>query len=337
MTLARTRRGSAVSLLALAACAGPADDPMHRVRGPLPTRIQQPVAQIFPSPRPRRATLLEPDAGRATIDVEYSSIFERSVEFAEEANFDGEMARLGTRLSYGIGPGMELLIEPAILFASSGFLDSFVDEFHRASGFASGGRTTFEQDEYSMRLRRGADVAWEFEEDRIMFADLPITYLAQVRDEDSDGPAIAARVTLELPTGDESRGAGSGGWDTAAGVLIERSLGRWTFTSGIDGVYVDQPESFIDAGIHIRTLLFLSGGIEYRWSDRLSLLGQVVFRSALTRDLEAEEINREIVDLGFGFAYDITRSTSFYASFHEDAVAASGSDLTLYFGLAYGF
>jgi hypothetical protein len=307
------------------------------VRGPIPTRILQPVGLVFPGPRPRRAQLLERGAGRASVDAFYSSIFERAVEPDREANFDGEIARLSTRIAYGLASGMELVIEPTLLFASSGFLDRFVDEFHSATGFAGGGRETFPRDQYSMRLKNDGVVAWELEEDEILLGDLPISYLAQVRDEDENGPAIAARVLLEIPTGDESRGGGSGGWDTSAGVLFERSIGRWTLTGGLDGVYVDESEAFVDAGIGVRTYLLAAGGVEYRWSDRTSLLFQALFQSPITRDLPFEEIDREILDLGFGFAHDVGRNGTFTFSFHEDAVAASGPDLTVYFGYAFGF
>ena len=188
-----------------------------------------------------------------------------------------------------------------------------------------------------MRVRNQDRTAWQLQEDEVLLGDLPITLLVQVRDEDDDGPAIAARVTLEIPTGDESRGGGSGGRDTAAGVLFERSLGRWTLTASFDGVHVDQPRSFVEAGIDIRTMLFAAGGVEYRWTDRFSLLGQALFRTPITRSLPFEEIDREIVDLGFGAAFDVARDVTVTASFHEDAVAASGPDLTFYLGLAVGF
>ncbi|MEM9381525.1 MAG: DUF3187 family protein [Planctomycetota bacterium] len=330
-------------LLALLACplvlvgCGGGGEVRPRVRGPLPTRIQQPLGQVFPNPRPRRAQLLEPGTGRATLDLEYSSIFERNVDPGQAASFDGETARVTTRIAYGVGPGTELLVEPAVQFASSGFLDRVVDEFHAFTGFAEGGRDTFPRDQYSMFVENQGRTAWELEENEILLGDLPVTLLVQVRDEDDDGPAIAARVTLEIPTGDESRGGGSGGWDTAAGVLVERSLGRWTLTASLDGVHVDQPRALVEAGVDIRTMLFAAGGVEYRWTDRLSLLGQALFRSPITRSLPFEEIDREILDLGFGAAFDVARDVTLTASFHEDAVAASGPDLTFYLGLAVGF
>ena len=308
-----------------------------RVRGPIPTRILQPAALIFPGPRPRRAVLHERGAGSVTLATQYASIFEQNVTVDQAASFDGEIAHAAAVLRYAPSDGSEISIEPTILFASSGFLDRIVDEFHSATGFAGGGRSTVPRDQYSMVLRNGADAAYKLEEDQILFGDLPVTWLTQVREETRDGPAVAARFTVEIPTGDEDRGSGSGGFDVAAGVLLERSLGRWTFFGGLDGVHVDQPDSFQRARVGVRSLLFANGGLEYRATDSLSLLAQAVLQTPLTRDLTAEEIDREILDLGFGLAFDLSRGATLMATFHEDAVAASGPDLTGTIAISWRF
>lgn len=330
----------AALLLSLPGCLAPralSEEGASRVRGPIPTRILQPAGLIFPAHRPRRAALLERGEGRVTPELFYSSIFERAVNPLDAAAFDGEIARGSVTLQYAPSDDVEVVIEPTLLFATSGFLDSFVDEFHGITGFAGGGRDNFPTDAYSMRLVRNGDVAWSLEEDQVLLGDLPISVVARIREEDRDGPALAARVTIELPTGDEDRGSGSGGIDAAAGLLAERSVGRFTFYGSLDGVQVDQPDAFQRAGIDVRSLFSAGGGVEYRWSNHLSLLGQAVFQLPLTRSLDFEEIDREILDLGFGFAYDLPGGSTWTFSFHEDAVAASGPDLTVYTGVSWGF
>ncbi len=307
------------------------------VRGPIPTRILQPASLIFPSPRPRRGALLERGEARVAAEVFYSSIFERKVAGFDAADFDGEIARGSLMLSYGATDDLEVVIEPSVLFAHSGFLDRIVDEFHAFSGFSGGGRESYPRNRYSMRLERNGVTAYELREEEALFGDLPISFVSRVRDEDADGPALAARLTVELPTGNEADGSGSGGIDVAAGVSMERSLGRWTFFGGADGMLVDQPERFQDAGIDVRSVFFANGGLEYRWNRHVSLLGQAVLQMPLTRDLTFEEIDREILDLGFGLAFDVSKDGVLTLTFHEDAVAASGPDVTVYAGLVFRF
>ena len=325
------------ALVLLPACAGPAASPSPRVRGPIRARVLQPAAIPFPAPRPTRASVLDLGERRGTVDLQYVSIFEREVGAPGAATFDGEVARAAADLVVGLGNGLALGLEPALYFASSGFLDATVDAFHELTGLPGGGRESFPRDQYSMELERGGVTAWSMEEDRVMFGDLPVTLTALVQDEEPGRPGIAARFTVELPTGDSSGGTGSGGWDSAAGVLLEKSLGRWTLTGSLDGVHVDSPRAHVDAGIDVGFLLFAAAGVEYRWSDRTSLLGQVQYRSPFTDDLPFEEIDREILDLGFGVATDLGPGSVLTLSFHEDAVAASGPDLTLYAGLTFGF
>lgn len=340
-TAAPALRFAAGAALALSAsCVAPMDLSAvgaERVRGPIPTRIMQPAGLIFPANRPRRAALLEEGEARATAEIFYASIFERAVRPPEASAFDGEIARGSLTLQYAPADGVEVVLEPTVLFASSGFLDGFVDGFHSITGFAGGGREEFPRGQYSMYLQRDGEIAWEMAEDEVRFGDLPITVVSRIREEDRNGPAVAARFTIELPTGDEARGTGSGGIDAAAGVILEQSLGRFTFYGGVDGVHVDQPEAFQRAGIDVRSLFSVSGGTEYRWSDRLSLLAQAVLQMPLTRSLPFEEIDREILDLGFGFAYELSDASTLMFSFHEDAVAASGPDLTVYTGITWRF
>ncbi|MEM8713453.1 MAG: DUF3187 family protein, partial [Planctomycetota bacterium] len=276
------------ALLGLASCSILTPPPLDArgeasVRGPIPTRIMQPAGLIFPVARPRRAAVLDAGAAELRADVFYASIFESRGRGGSEARFDGEIARASARLRYGLGDGSEIAIEPTLLFATSGTLDAFVNDFHELTGFAGGGRERAEDDQYQMSLVRDGVTAYALEEDQILFGDLPVSWIRTVRDEDADGPAVAVRATLELPTGDEDRGSGSGGFDVAAGVLMERSIGRWTFTGGVDGMRPEQPSAFRDAGVGVRTLLLASGGVEYRWSNRMSLLAQAVLQMPLTR------------------------------------------------------
>ena len=331
------RRTLLLIAMAMGACAGPSSDPAHRVRGPIAARILQPAALIFPAPRPARASLPSSGDGRALIDLQYSSIFEQNASAAGAANFDGEVGRLAANILLGFGEGVALGLEPSLLFASSGFLDATVDAFHQLTGLPGGGRENAPRDQYGMSLERGGVTAWSLEEDELLLGDLPLTAMMTVIDEEPGQPGIAARFTVELPTGSESRGSGSGGWDTAAGVVLEKSSGRWTFTGHLDGVRVDTPRGFLDAGLDVDYLLFAGTGVEYRWSDETSLLLQLQYRSPLTTDLPLEEIDREIMDVGVGVAHDLSRESALTISFHEDAVAASGPDFTLYFGLTFGF
>lgn len=326
-------------VLILAGCGvlAPAPEAAAVVRGPLPTRTQHPVAMTFLHPRPR--SVATTPAGEWAVGAQgaYTSIFEEEQAPGQRVAFDGEVARASLRVRRGLGSRTDVEVELPALFASSGFLDRIVNEFHDLFGFPDQGREDAEDDQYRMRLRRGGDVIYDLEEDRLGLGDVPVALTHRVRVEDEDGPGVAVRLGVELPTGSEDRGFGNGGVDWGAGVLAERSAGRWTFTGALDWTTNAQPDAWRDADVAAKDLGHAQVGVEYRWSDRLSLLGQLYWTSPMTRDFDVEEFNREILDLALGCAWGGGEGPTWFAAFQEDVIAATGPDFGVVFGVGWGF
>ena len=324
----------AVLLLALTGCFSA--DPAQVVRGPLPTRNQHPVSLTFLHMRPRKAATQPKGKVGVALDAAYSSIFEVSQEPGERVAFDGETLRAAARFRYGVSNAVDVEVELAALYTTSGFLDSFIDEFHNATGLPDAGRLSSDRNQYEMRLRRNGQEIYNLEEDRVGFADLPIVVTGSLRKEDENGPGLALRGGIELPTGSEGRGYGNGEIDYGVGFLFERSVTRWTFTAAADVVFPGQPDGWEEAGVDVRELYSLQAGVELRATDRLSWLAQVFWTSPITRDFDSEEFSREILDLALGFAVD-TGGPRVYGGFQEDLVAATGPDFGVFLGVSWGF
>ena len=188
-----------------------------------------------------------------------------------------------------------------------------------------------------MRLRRNGQLIFEVEEDRLQLGDMALTLTRSLRVEDASGPAVAVRAGLELPTGSEARGSSNGELDFAAGALAERSLGRWSLFGGLDLLLPGAADAFDGAGVELREMASVQLGVEYRWSDRMSLLGQVCWTSPMTRDYTFEELDREIFDLALGVAWDGPLGARYQAAFEEDVVSATGPDFGLLLGMSWGF
>lgn len=335
MNVHSRRCGSALLLALGIGCYAP--DPAHVVRGPLPIRNQHPVALTFLHLRPRRARVQPQGTATLAVDLAYASIFEDAAEPRQRVFFDGETARAAARLRYGVAPALDLEVEVAALYATSGFLDGFVGDFHDVTGLPDSGRRDSPPDQFRMRLRRNGQLIYDLEEDRVGFADVPLVATWQVRVEDEHGPAVAVRAGIELPTGSEDRGYGNGGLDFGGGVLFERSLGRWTVSGAVDLLVPDNPDAWDDAGVDVNNIVQLQAGAEYRLNDRVSLLVQVVHTSDMTDDFDVEEFNREILDLGLGAAWDAPGGAQIYAAFEEDLVSATGPDFGVILGVRWGF
>ena len=271
------------------------------------------------------------------LELAYSSIHEIEAGPGQLVYMDGETARASARIRHGVGARTDVELEVAATFASSGFLDGLIEDFHDLTGLPNQGREDFESDQFGMRLRRNGYQLFEVEEDRLQLADLALTVTHAVRLEDAVGPAVAMRGAVELPTGSEGRGSSNGEVDLAFGALLERSRGRWTLFGGLDLLLPRESEAFDVAGVTLSEVVAAQLGTEYRWSDHVSLLVQLVWSSRMSDDFTFEEFDREILDVAMGVIWDGPLGGRYCVALEEDAVAATGPDFGVLFGVSWGF
>jgi len=324
-------------LLMVGGCLG--TNPRQVVRGPLASRPQHPLGLTFLALRPRTARTQAPGTSAVGVQTSYTSIYEANTIGVDRVVFDGELSRSSVLFRRGLAERVDLELELGLLYTTSGFLDSTLERFHGVFFLPDGGRSEGPRDRYAMHIDRAGDRLYGLEEDRLGFTDSPLVVTAAILDEEPTSwrPGVAMRAGLELPTGSEERGFGSGGVDWGAGVLVEKSRGRWTWTAAVDLIAPDPTDSLVDAGVEIRDFVQLQSGAEFRWSNTCSVLAQLFLTTPFTRDIELEEINREILDLGLGLAFDVSERSRLVVSFHEDLVAATGPDFTLRIGWTWGF
>jgi hypothetical protein len=332
----------AAALLSLAAAVvgcglAPTGAPAPIVRGPLSSRPQQPVFLTNLALRPRRPVTQPQGTWAGEVSVGHTSLYEVGSGGGARAAFDGELSHIAWRTRYGLDDDTDVELELAAVYGTSGFLDHFVDQFHELLLLPSGGRGTAADDQYEMELRRGGVTAFALEEDRVNLADAPLVLTRRVRDGARGGPTVALRAGVDLPLGSEDRGAGNGALDWGAGVLGEHLLGRWSVFWGADLIAGQESPGFEAAELEVREQVHAHAGAELRWNDRTSLLLQLTWTGPITRSVELEEIDREILDLGIGAAWDLPRGARLRCSFHEDLVAATGMDFSLLVGLGWGF
>jgi hypothetical protein len=284
---------------------------------------------------PRRAATVPEGHTESRLSLAWSSLFERSTIVNQAVAFDGEIGRAALHWRRGIGPDTDLELVTAALYASSGFLDGFVEEFHKTTALPGGGRSVAEEDQFEMRLARNGQSIFSVEEDRLSLGDSSVVLTQRLLREEEESPGVALRFGLEFPTGSEERGFGNGELDWGAGVLLEKSLDRLTLTGGVDWIHPQRPDSFVGSGVKLRDLISIKSGWEFRVSDATSLLLQLDWTSKMTSDYDLEEINRETFDLGLGLATELGGGVRWMFSIQEDLVAATGPDFGLFTALVW--
>jgi len=264
-------------------------------------------------------------------------MFSRSSHAAERAAFDGELWRNELRVRRGLDARTDIEIELAALYGSAGFLDPLVDHFHGFFSLPDHGRSAVERDQYAMHVRSRGTTLYQLTPHQVELQDVPVVVTRRLGESlERDGAwALAWRAGIELPAGSVRDGAGNGELDFGAGILGERSDGRWTRTFALDFVRTGDSALFERASVEAEDLILLQAGLEWRCSEDSSVLVLASALSPLARDLGLEETGEPALDLGLGFARDLSPHARWFVSFHEDLLAEIGTDFTLYAGWSF--
>jgi len=339
ITGANGARAALIASVVVAACAAPSNEPRVQptARGPLPERSNGPLAQSYLVLRPRGAAITGVGDVDLRVQSAYSSIFEVGEGTQGSVSFDGELWRTSAAARTGIGPRTDLEIEVPFLFASSGFLDVFIETWHSVLGLPDSGRETRPQFDYDMRVTAGATEVYSLEGDRVGLCDVPIVVTHRLVDARGASPAVFVQGALELPTGSEDRGFGNGEIDWGVGIGIESDLGHWTVGGGLGWTDRQQSSSFDSAGLETEDGVSAHASGEWRAQDDWSLLLGLRFENAVSESLEIEELSGEVLELDIGVAIDGCDASRWFVGFSEDLISASGPDFTVFLGFQAAF
>lgn len=329
----------ALLAIALTGCASthvPGPDAVRR--GPLPARSNGPLSQNFPVLRPRAAATTPPGVFDLQLLSAYSSIFEDGEGEHGTVTFDGELWRTSAMLRTGIGPATDLDVEIPFMFATSGFLDVFVEAWHDLLGLPDSGREERERFDYDMTVTgRGGSEAYSLEGDRIGLGDVPVVVTHRLFGQDGLTPATFLQACVELPTGDEDAGFGNGALDWVFGIGCEWSVGECSFGAGLGWTERVRPTKFIEAGFRTQDTFAGRGDFEWRWYESSSVLIGLRHESAVSTSLPIEELDGDVLDLDVGLAFDGVGDSTWLVGFTEDLVSKSSPDFTAFVGFRTTF
>jgi hypothetical protein len=301
-------------------------------RGPLPLRTNGPLVQTFLVMRPRSAETVAPGAAELRVLSVYSSIFEVGSGTQGSVSFDGELWRTSALFRTGLSSRTDLEVEVPFVYASSGFLDVFIETWHALLGFPDGGRETRPHFDYDMRLRADGQEAWSMTGDRLGLGDVPVVVTQRIVDAHGSSPAVFLRGAVELPVGSEEDGFGNGAIDWGLGVGLECDVADWTFGAGAGWTDRASPDSMARVGLDVEDGLAANVSGEWRWSVSSSLLLGLRYENAVSDDLGIEELGGDVIELDVGVVFDAGESSRWTLAFSEDLVSESGPDFTAMLG-----
>jgi len=311
-------------------------EPQSRARGPLPTRVQHPMKLGVLAFRPRAPQVLEKGKHRVEAQSAYSSIFENGTGDAEQVVLDGELWTNRIAWRHGVGAATDIEVELGLLYASSGFLDGFIEGWHDTFALPGGGYDERPRYAYEMSVVNNNTQAYRLDGNEPGLLDLPIIVTHELLSGADGSTALSVRAGIELPTGSEPGGFGNGGIDWGFAACAARDIGRWSWNAGLDWVQAGESDAMRAAGVEYAADWGAYAGAEYRWNETLSILSALQFDSRLSHDVEIKELDNPMLMLDIGVVWDTQSGSRWHLGFSEDLVAESGPDFGVFLGWSSG-
>ncbi|MDA8084476.1 MAG: DUF3187 family protein [Nitrospiraceae bacterium] len=294
--------------------------PAQAFEGPLRVRNQFPLFMHIDAP--------ELESARATdgfsASFSYSSVFMAKNSAAWDVLIDLEMATLDLQYRKIVAEGLELGLRVPLVNFNSGFMDSFVNDFHRTFGFGNYGRDFRPLNEFAYEVRHNGLLTIKGKAGGIGLGDIRLSAKKMLLSAD---PAVSVVAGVELPTGDARSGYGNGSVDADLAVMVDKRLGDKMMSYFNAGV-IFPGDLKAEETVNLRQSFYAGAGLEYLASPEFGLLLQTVFQTSPFPKTGIGNIDRTGVVLVFGGRYTKAKD-SIEFSMTEDPNTAGAPDFTL--------
>jgi hypothetical protein len=305
--------------------------------GPLRLVNQQPVQLLFLQPFPDRA---EATPFRH-IDVDLNVALTNTLVGDQQdftANLDLEMVRTVIALRYGVHPNFEVGLALPIIYTYSGILDDGIIEVERL--LTPGNERRIRKNQvagaFTYQVARDNRVFIQGQDNAVGIGDIVLQAKGQILHEQEWLPAVSLRAAVKFPSGDSDRAFGSGEIDGSVGVLLQKSLWRFTFYVNADVTFPGQAFNDVDVSLHPFFLGLFA--IEFRLSRPVSLVLQLRGDTRPFHDTIAI-LDKRILETHLGVNWAISRHLVLQAGFAEDQFnsACCSADVSFFLNLTGRF
>jgi len=295
-----------------------ADD--FSMKGPLRVGNQNPLYLQFLTIDPSRAVALPEGEFFVSADNSYSNLLELGRGPSVSYRFDMEILKTDLRANYGLGSNMEAGLNLEFFHFDGGFLDPFIQSYHKFFGFPNGGREHVKNNQFNYFVNKNGSTIYRVPEEAFGVGDLTLNFKHNFIDETDLMPAVAWQFYYKIPTGKPSRGTGSGNIDVGLAAIFEKSFGRWhTFLNA--GYFLYGGQKYINDYLHVAGFNYVIGG-EVNVSRPVSIIAQISGGTPLLKGTYTKSWDSFPMDLHLGVAgeHSIGGSKRFVwqAAFSED-------------------
>lgn len=299
---------------------------------PLLTRNQHVLTKLFGIPAPLPARLPQPGSGVATLTLNWSSFASIDDGGSASATLDGEVVDVRARIDHALAPRWAWHAELAWQELSGGSLDSLVDNWHETFGMGGGARNRLPQDQLLVEYVVDGVTRLRVDEDGSGIADIPVSVGYQVSE--SEQSAVAAWLSVKLPTGEAERLGGSGAVDVALTVSATRNVAdSWQVFGQASAAWLGEGDLLPDEQQDLAGAVL--AGVTWRATPAFDLTAQIEANTAVFDT--GTDLDGDAVVLTLGGTFRTSSGWRFDLGFSEDVLVDASPDFVLIAGVGRTF
>lgn len=263
-----------------------------------------------------------------SLSVSHSSMFMLRNSADWTINLDMEVTELDLKYRRNIPDFFEIAVEVPVLNFSSGFMDGFLNSYHNAFGFPDYGRKRRPDNKFLYEVKKNGSPVAKAESGSVGFGDVRLSIKRELI---KGGPHVSVKADMEFPTGNASRGFGSGSIDGGIALLVDKRLGN-KFNLYVNSGIIFPGDLHAQQTVRLKQYFYAGAALEAILLKNFSLLGQLSFQSSPFPHTGIGPVDRTAALLTFGGRYG-TGKNSLEFSLTEDPNTAGAPDVI--FNLAY--
>lgn len=293
----------------------------------LPARNDATLARSFALPALGQSQIFAPDEQTFQINLDEITEYYADHSASESILLDGETTKLLLAYRRGLSDQLELTVDVPILVVGGGFMDSFIQDWHRAFGLPNGGRDNAPNNRRLYQYTRNGVTLLNESRSTTTVGDVQIGAGWQLNN------ALALRGLIKLPTGNSDRltggNLGAAVWGDWALPFAQGSAFDG-FVSG--GVSLDRRSDVLPSLQQV-AVAFGGAGLGYYLTRDLEVLGQLYAHSPLYKDSDLDGLRNPGLQLTLGGSYRISPEYKVNLYFQEDPITSSSPDFSIHIGL----
>lgn len=277
----------------------PLEKNMIRATGPITSKIHHPFYFGLLFPTPDRADLVPQGKWDVNFNLNYSNILFGGEGRGWLFDTDFEVGEFDLDLSYGVRSWVQVGVEIPAYYFSGGFMDNFVEGFHDVTGF-KGSSHLPPAFSYTFNVFTNGQKWGVPDHGELGLGDVTLYGKFQLYKDVENQAYLALKILSQPPTGNSSRGIGTGYWDNGVMLLGEKGYGKFFIHANAGGFIYDKMERG-DVKIELDPIATGFLGFEYKLSNRWAFHLQSLIVSNPIKDEAGDKgVDRYWQDITFG-------------------------------------